>query len=244
MKKTPLALLLTLGLLQTPLAAFAATAPLDLVGPVSDYKIYVTENIEELVSHTQKFTDAVKKGDIATAKKLYAPTRVYYESVEPIAELFSDLDASIDSRVDDHEQGVTAEDFTGFHRLEYALFSQNTTKDQGPIADKLLSDVKDLEKRVADQGFAVVLFDFVVGFKATVLGFVLGEDFVHGGEVLVDFAGEGLVLLFDLRAEQVDDFFRAVDVALEVIQVGVAVTVFFAGDLGRCHFFQQGCGAA
>lgn len=62
MKKTPLALLLTLGLLQTPLAAFAATAPLDLVGPVSDYKIYVTENIEELVSHTQKFTDAVKIG--------------------------------------------------------------------------------------------------------------------------------------------------------------------------------------
>lgn len=80
MKKTPLALFLTLGLLQTPLSAFAATAPLDLVGPVSDYKIYVTENIEELVSHTQKFTDAVKKGDIATAKKLYAPTRVYYES--------------------------------------------------------------------------------------------------------------------------------------------------------------------
>ncbi|ORC48227.1 Efem/EfeO family lipoprotein, partial [Pseudomonas floridensis] len=90
MKKTPLALLLTLGLLQTPLAAFAATAPLDLVGPVSDYKIYVTENIDELVSHTRQFTDAVKKGDIATAKKLYAPTRVFYESVEPIAELFSD----------------------------------------------------------------------------------------------------------------------------------------------------------
>ena len=35
MKKTPLALLLTLGLLNTPLSAFAATAPLDLVGPVN-----------------------------------------------------------------------------------------------------------------------------------------------------------------------------------------------------------------
>ncbi len=106
MKKTPLALLLTLGLLNTPLAAFAATAPLDLVGPVSDYKIYVTEKLDELASHTQQFTDAVKKGDLATAQKLYAPTRVYYESIEPIAELFSDLDASIDSRVDDHEKGV------------------------------------------------------------------------------------------------------------------------------------------
>ena len=108
MKKTPLALLLTLGLLNTPLSALAATAPLDLVGPVSDYKIYVTEQLDELASHTQQFTDAVKKGDLATAQKLYAPTRVYYESIEPIAELFSDLDASIDSRVDDHEQGVKA----------------------------------------------------------------------------------------------------------------------------------------
>ena len=43
MKKSPLALLLTLGLLQTPMSVFAATAPLDLVTPVSDYKIYVTK---------------------------------------------------------------------------------------------------------------------------------------------------------------------------------------------------------
>ena len=101
MKKSSIALLL---LSLSPLASFAATAPLDLVGPVSDYKIYVTEEIGELVTQTQAFTDAINKGDLATAKKLYAPTRVHYESIEPIAELFSDLDASIDSRVDDHEK--------------------------------------------------------------------------------------------------------------------------------------------
>ncbi|MGH8357134.1 MAG: imelysin family protein, partial [Pseudomonas sp.] len=78
MKKSSLALSLLMSL--SPLAAFAATAPLDLVGPVSDYKIYVTEEIGELVTQTQAFTDAVKKGDLATAKKLYAPTRVHYES--------------------------------------------------------------------------------------------------------------------------------------------------------------------
>ena len=89
MKKSTLALSLFLTL--SPLAAFAATAPLDLVGPVSDYKIYVTEEIGELVTQTQAFTDAINKGDLATAKKLYASTRVHYESIEPIAELFSDL---------------------------------------------------------------------------------------------------------------------------------------------------------
>ena len=53
MKKSPLALLLTLGMLNTPLAALAATAPLELVQPISDYKIYVTEQLDELASHTR-----------------------------------------------------------------------------------------------------------------------------------------------------------------------------------------------
>ena len=59
MKKSPLALLLTLGLLNSPLSAFAVTAPLELVQPISDYKIYVTEQLDELASHTRQFTDAV-----------------------------------------------------------------------------------------------------------------------------------------------------------------------------------------
>ncbi len=145
MKKSSIALLL---ISLSPLASFAATAPLDLVGPVSDYKIYVTEEIGELVTQTQVFTDAINKGDLATAKKLYAPTRVHYESIEPIAELFSDLDASIDSRVDDHEKGVKAEDFTGFHRIEYSLFSENTTQGLDALTDKLNKDVLDLKTRV------------------------------------------------------------------------------------------------
>ena len=59
MKKSSIALSLLITL--SPLAAFAATAPLDLVGPVSDYKIYVTEEIGELVTQTQALTDADRK---------------------------------------------------------------------------------------------------------------------------------------------------------------------------------------
>ncbi|WP_295476769.1 iron uptake system protein EfeO [uncultured Pseudomonas sp.] len=226
MHKTPLALLFTLAALGAPLAAQAAPAPLDLVGPVSDYKIYVTENIDELVSHTRQFTDAVKAGDLATAKKLYAPTRVYYERIEPIAELFSDLDASIDSRVDDHEQGVEAEDFTGFHRLEYALFEKNTAKGQDVIADKLMSDVQDLQKRVADLTFppekvvggAAVLLEEVAATK------VSGEEDRYSHTDLYDFQGnvDGAKKIVDLFRPQyekqdpafagkVDKNFAAVD---------------------------------
>ncbi|MQU43158.1 iron uptake system protein EfeO [Pseudomonas helleri] len=207
MKKTPLALFIALGLLHTPLSVFAANAPLDLVQPVSDYKIYVTDEIDTLAQETQKFTDAIKKGDLATAKKLYAPTRVHYESIEPIAELFSDLDASIDSRVDDHEKGVTAEDFTGFHRIEYTLFSENTTKGLDVLADKLNADVKDLQTRVAGLTFPP---DKVVGGAAALMEEVAatkisGEEDRYSHTDLYDFQGnvDGAKKIFDLFRPQI-----------------------------------------
>ncbi|XVO89873.1 iron uptake system protein EfeO [Pseudomonas palleroniana] len=206
MKKSSIALSLLMSL--SPLAAFAATAPLDLVGPVSDYKIYVTEEIGELVTQTQAFTDAVKKGDLATAKKLYAPTRVHYESIEPIAELFSDLDASIDSRVDDHEKGVEAEDFTGFHRIEYALFSKNTTEGLGALADKLNGDVKDLQTRVEGLTFPP---EKVVGGAAALLEEVAatkisGEEDRYSHTDLYDFQGnvDGAKKIVDLFRGQIE----------------------------------------
>lgn len=209
MTKTPLALLLTLGLLNAPLSAFAATqSPLDLVGPVSDYKIYVTEKVDQLAVETAKFTDAIKKGDLATAKKLYAPTRVHYEAIEPIAELFSDLDASIDSRVDDHEAGVKAEDFAGFHRLEYSLYSENTTKGLDALADGLLKDVKDLQNRIAELTFPP---EKVVGGAAALLEEVAatkvsGEEDRYSHTDLYDFQGniDGAKKIVDLFRPQIE----------------------------------------
>lgn len=206
MKKSTLALSLLITL--SPLGAFAATAPLDLVGPVSDYKIYVTEQIAELATQTQAFTDAVKKGDLATAKQLYAPTRVHYEAIEPIAELFSDLDASIDSRVDDHEKGVKADDFTGFHRIEYSLFAENTTQGLDALADGLNKDVKDLQARVAGLTFPP---EKVVGGAAALLEEVAatkisGEEDRYSHTDLYDFQGniDGAKKIVDLFRGQIE----------------------------------------
>ncbi|WP_273793431.1 iron uptake system protein EfeO [Brucella anthropi] len=131
-------------------AAKAEVSPLDLVQPIADYKVYVQENLDVLVKDTKAFTDAVKAGDLEKAKELYPSSRVSYEKIEPIAELFADLDASIDSRADDHEDGEKSEDFTGFHRIEYGLFAQNSTEGLAQVADKLYVDVLELQKRVKD----------------------------------------------------------------------------------------------
>ena len=126
-----------------------AVSPLDLVQPVADYKVYVSKGVNRLVEDTVKFTAAVKAGDLKQAQELYAPTRFHYEMIEPIAELFSDLDGSIDSRADDHEKKEADNGFTGFHRIEYGLFEKGSTDGLAPVADKLNADVADLQKRIA-----------------------------------------------------------------------------------------------
>lgn len=149
----------------TAAPALAQDATLDLVAPLGDYKLYVAENIARLVADTTAFTDAVKAGDLDKARALYAPTRVGYERVEPIAELFSDLDVSMDARADDFEAGEKDAKFTGFHRLEYALWEEKKTDHVAAVADRLLADVKDLQGRIA----ALVFPPHVVVGGASVL---------------------------------------------------------------------------
>ncbi len=185
-----------------PRAALAEVSPLDLVQPIADYKIYVSENAEKLVADTKAFTDAVKAGDVDKAKALFGSTRMSYEAIEPIAELFSDLDGSIDSRADDHENSEKDPEFTGFHRIEYGLFAENSAKDLAPFADQLMADVTELNKRIKDLTLPP---EKVVGGAATLMEEVAatkisGEEDRYSHTDLWDFKGnfDGSRKIFDL----------------------------------------------
>ena len=75
---------------------------------------------------------------------------MHYERIEPIAELFSDLDKKIDVRADDFEKKEADPGFTGFHRIEYGLFAKKSTEGLEPIADQLMADLRELESRIKD----------------------------------------------------------------------------------------------
>jgi len=170
-------------------AAQAAVSPLELVGPVAEYKLYVSENIRTLVADTRAFTDAVKAGDIDKAKTLFPSARMSYERIEPVAELFSDLDSAIDSRADDHEKAEKDPGFGGFHRLEYALWEERSTDAVKPVADKLMADVLELQQRLAGLTFppekvvggAAVLMEEVAATK------ISGEEDRYSHTDLWDF---------------------------------------------------------
>ncbi|GIH68391.1 iron uptake system protein EfeO [Sphaerimonospora thailandensis] len=109
-----------------------------LAEAVAGYKRYVKSQSDVLLVKTKEFADAVKAGDIDKAKQLYPVARTYWERIEPVAEIFGDLDPAIDARENDVAEG---EEWTGFHRIEKDLWVKKNVSGDGPLADKLMADV-------------------------------------------------------------------------------------------------------
>jgi iron uptake system component EfeO len=127
-------------------AAPAPPADTSLATATRDYHDYVVSEVAALVPATKAFDDAVRAGDIAKAESLFAPARTHYESIEPVAESFGDLDPDIDARVNDVDNPAR---WTGFHRIEKALWEDKSLAGMTPMADKLDTDVATLQMNVA-----------------------------------------------------------------------------------------------
>ena len=161
-----------------------------LTQPWADSKVYVQGEAKLLVEKTEKFAAAVKAGKVDEAKALFADTRVHYERIEPIAELFNELDPAIDSREDDYKEKAKDDAFTGFHRIEHALWVDNKIDDKvKETADKLDKDVKALKAEIDVLSFppskvvggAAALIEEVAGTKIT------GEEDRYSHTDLSDF---------------------------------------------------------
>jgi iron uptake system component EfeO len=204
-------------------AATSATA----TAAVARYREYVDAEAAKLVTDTAAFVEAVKDGDVARAKKLYPAARTHYETIEPIAESFGDLDPEIDARAND----VSAKDFKGFHRIEQQLWQVGNTDGIASVADELLVDVKKLRSLVPTielepaqiANGAVELMNEVANHKIT------GEEDHYSHTDLWDFDAndDGSMAAFDavrplvaakdaVLAATIDRQFAATDEALDV----------------------------
>ncbi len=171
---------------------------------VAGYRSYVLAQAEQTLPRAKAFTDAVKAGDIERAKKLYAPSRIGWERTEPVAESFGDIDPKVDVREDGLEDGQDpATDWTGWHRLEKALWQDETIGDrEKELADRLMTDLEDWVRRVGTAEItptsmangAKELLDEVASGKVT------GEEERYSHTDLVDFKAnlEGARKSYDL----------------------------------------------
>lgn len=103
---------------------------------------------------------------------------------------------------------MKADDFTGFHRIEYSLFAENTTHGLDALADGLNNNVKDLQTRVAGLTFPP---EKVVGGAAALLEEVAatkisGEEDRYSHTDLYDFQGniDGAKKIVDLFRGQIE----------------------------------------
>lgn len=127
-------------------AAAAAPSP-EAEKAATEYKAYAIAQADELVGAVKTLTDAVRAGNLQAAQDAYAPSRLPWERIEPLAGLVEEIDGKVDARVEDFA-GVDDPAFTGWHRLEYLLFSQNTTEGGAQFADQLDADVATLRKQL------------------------------------------------------------------------------------------------
>ncbi|MEW2430226.1 iron uptake system protein EfeO [Micromonospora sp. NPDC047644] len=129
------------GALKVSGSAQPLTADAALGDATDNYQRYVKSQTSALLDKTEEFVGAVKAGDVARSKALYPVARTYWERIEPVAEIFGDLDPKIDGREEVLEEGM---EFTGFHRIEKDLWQSGDISKDGPIADRLLVDVKEI----------------------------------------------------------------------------------------------------
>jgi iron uptake system component EfeO len=154
----------------------------------ADYQAYVQSETAPFLEQTTAFVAAVKAGDVAGAKALYPATRIHWERIEPVAESFGDLDPLIDGREGDQEAG---QDFTGFHRIEKALWETGDISDMGPYADQLLTNVQKIVERANE--VTLEPLQLANGAKALLdeiaTGKITGEEERYSHTDLWDFAG-------------------------------------------------------
>jgi iron uptake system component EfeO len=198
----------------------------------ADYQRYVQSQTSALKEQTTAFVTAVKSGDIEGAKALFPVARTYWERIEPVAEIFGDLDPLIDGREGDQEEG---QDFTGFHRIEKALWETGDLSDMGPYADQLQSDVEEIVALADDTTLEPL--QLANGAKALLdevaTGKITGEEDRYSHTDLWDFAAnvEGSQAAVqalrpfleeadpDLVAE-IDERFAATEAELEQYRAG------------------------
>ncbi|WP_406860593.1 iron uptake system protein EfeO [Streptomyces sp. HUAS MG47] len=171
---------------------------------VAAYRQYVQAQADETLPKVKVFTDAVRAGNIEAAKKAYADSRIGWERTEPVAESFGDIDPKVDVREDGLEAGQDpAKDWTGWHRLEKALWQDKKIGDrEKQLADLLDKDLADWVKRVGKAEItptsmangAKELLDEVATGKVT------GEEERYSHTDLVDFKAnvEGAQKSFEL----------------------------------------------
>jgi iron uptake system EfeUOB component EfeO/EfeM len=135
-------------------AAKARPSMVAFIGPLSEYRVYLSTQSSALIRAVNDLQQAIDSGDLALAQKAYAPARGAYQRIAPAAQRLSELDNAINARADYYEKREQDPGFGGFHRIEFGLFSQKSVDGLRPVVQKLQTDIASLKQQLLAQSIA------------------------------------------------------------------------------------------
>ncbi len=130
---------------ETASSRVTTTTDPNLAAAVASYRSYLDDQTSQLIAATGTLRDAIAAGDLAGARAAYIAARPIYERIASPAERFPALALAIDSQP---LHGVV-DPAAGVHKIEFGLWSSNTTDGLGSTAEKLVADVTTLRDQIA-----------------------------------------------------------------------------------------------
>lgn len=207
-------------------ATGCTAAPAQAPPPVASYRAAVVAEAAGLTSATRTLTDAVRAGDVAAAKAAYQPAHRRYVAVEPFAE---ELDGAIDGRTD-----TGRATWTGFHRIEKALWADGSLAGMAGYANALDLDIMALQGAVVRASYQPSDVARTAGdlLTACVVSMVTGaeERFAHTDlDDLAAAVGAAYGAYAALRPALVDSGMVAT-IDARFAAVGLALAGYWRGD--------------
>jgi iron uptake system component EfeO len=182
------------------------------------YATYVTTQTGALLQSVTALNTALHGTDLVAAQDGYKKARPFYEKIEPVAESFTVGKDSLDADIDAREGDVPAAQWTGFHRIEKALFQTRKLSGLTGYGDGLVANVTKLQQLTGKLTYqptelangAQELLDEVAGSKIT------GEEERYSHIDVLDIANN------DEGAEQA---FAQLEPALKKIDPALVTTI-------------------
>ncbi len=212
---------ITCGLLSNPRGSLTVTASAEseaerrkppmqaFIGPLSEYRVFTVTEAASLGRQVQQLADAVHAGQLEAARENYLAARLPYRKLDLLASRFSDLRNAIDPLPDYLAERERDPAFSGFHRLEYGLFKENSLDGLAPVADRLVQDVTALNQRIRALRLAPDEFGTGVDRQARLVaeGQVMRGNSRYAQSDLAEIAAalEGLEKILDLMTPLLRD---------------------------------------
>lgn len=131
-------------------AATAAPETRAFIGPLSEYRVYLSRRASALTTATDALAGRIEAGDLDGARAAWLEARQPWRQMAPVATRIGDLANSMDPQAAYLEAREADPAFTGFHRIEHGLWTEGATDGLQPTAAQLAADAATLKERLKE----------------------------------------------------------------------------------------------